>query len=420
MEDPNCFRVDRELWQLSSDPFAAAMSGIPRFRKFDIKVSPGTGGDRTEEFVTTLKAIHKVRPPNPVKIPRCAEFFNWDTVSEFELQFPFARDPQYQNIRNFMVSIYRLFSGHYLPFTLCRRNIKCPAHVVHQIWSFLTKYGLINFSIDPKTKPSSMVPTSDKDWPQLIYTPNDKLYTLRQYERRVHPSTPNPNIHPVPQFHMMACPLQTSDRSYALSEVPGLMTFTGNKTQMDALGLSLRESYGDEKKSVSEMTWKDVADHVRRSPEDCALQTANYPCSYPLSIEQTSGVLRTDTGGVHSEMCSGRELMKEMALSGNDAMRAVYRAVKGVGDAPTRNILAGGIPDMPENAEQAAATLALQKIAQNAEHMKKLHKQRILQCMDKMVAIMRETINMKQEMIERAKSECGIRVPTQTESDSDE
>lgn len=410
--------MDEGLWQLSNDPFSAALKGIPRFRKFDIKVSSGSGGDRTEEFVTTLKAIHKVQPPKPVKIPRCAEFFDWETVSEFELQFPFARDPEYQNIRNFMVANYRLFSGRYLPFTLCRRNIKCPVHVVHQIWSFLTKYGLINYAIDQKTKPDSLVPTFDK-WPQLIYTPNDKLYTLRQYEKRVHPSTTNPNIHPVAQFHMMASPLQVTDR-VKNSEVPGLMTFRGTKPQMDALGAILRDSF--DKRAVHEATWQEVSDHVRRPPEECALEVTNYPCSYPVSIEQPSGILRTETGAVHSEMCSGRKLLEEIALSGSDAMRVAYRAVKSVGDASTRNILAGGVPDLPQNAEQAAATLAVQKLAQNAEHMKKLHKQRILQCMDKMVGIMAETIRMKQEVIKSAKSDCERNVarPGQTESDSDE
>lgn len=399
----NVFRMFKEdPWKLSEDPFHAPV--IPRFRHFGINVSTGSGGDHTEEFVTTLKAIHKVQPPSPVKIPKRAKFFDWETVSEFELQFSFARDPQYQNIRNFMVSTYQLLSGRYLPFTLCRRNIKCPVHIVHQIWSFLTKYGLINWhaNIDEtKTKPEAIVPTMSR-WPELIYTPNDKLYTLPQYEKRVHPNPQNPNAHPVSQFWMMACPRLPSERGRVASEVPGVMTFSWTKPEMSTFGNVMKEAF--DQKSVSELTWSTAHEKVRtRSAEECAAQASAYPCSYS-SIEQPAGVLRTGSGDVHTDMRTSREIIEDMVLSENPDMRVVCHAIRTVGNSSARSLLAGDVPEQPQNSDHGAAILALQKIASNAEHMKRLHKQRILTCMDKMVSIMRESIAMKRAAIEQAKS----------------
>ena len=53
---------------LGENPFAAPI--IPSFRTFKISITSDSqpGVDGTVEFVTTLKAIHTVHPPPPVKV----------------------------------------------------------------------------------------------------------------------------------------------------------------------------------------------------------------------------------------------------------------------------------------------------------------------------------------------------------------
>lgn len=390
---------------LGDNPFAAPI--IPSFRTFKISITSDSqpGVDGTEEFVTTLKAIHSVHPPPPVKIPPRAEFFDFATVSEFELQFPFARDPQYQNIRNFMVAIYRIFSGRYLPFTLCRRNIKAPAHVTLQIWRFLNKYGLINSSIDPRTKPEAMVPTFDR-WPQLVYTPNERLFTRAQYERCLRPP-PSPTTTPLPQLYMLSCP--SVDGSGG-AEVPGLMSFgQWTEQEMNALEEGLRLDQMCE-------SWDTLTRKVgSRQKEEVAAQVAGLPYSF-YSFEQPAAVLRNPGGGQHGELPSGATVMKEMALSEHPEMRVVVRAVRAVGSVAARQILRGECVDRPGNAEQAAGILAMEKIAANAKKMRQLHKERILKCMAKMVDIVKQSVMAKKAAIEEA-NRVGFDAPNPSESE---
>ena len=399
---------------LGENPFAAPI--IPSFRTFKISITSDSqpGVDGTEEFVTTLKAIHTVHPPPPVKVPPRAEFFDFGSVSEFEMQFPFAREPQYQNIRNFMVAIYRIFSGRYLPFTLCRRNVKAPAHVTLQIWKFLNEYGLINSCIDPRTKPESMVPTFDK-WPQLVYTPNERLFTRGQYEKLLRPP-PTPTWTPIPQFYMMSCPYVSGDGSPGTAELPGLMSF-GPWT--DAEMNALRDGLNSDQMCES---WAAIADKVRtRDVDEVVKQVVGLPYSYYQTFEQSSAVLKNPGGGQHGEFKSGAEVMKEMAMSEHPEMRVVRRAVKAVGSANARRIMRGEMVERPVDSEQAAGVLAMEKIAKNTKRMRELHKDRILNCMAKMVELVKQSINVKKAAIEEANLVVSdVPNPSESEMSSDE
>jgi hypothetical protein len=103
---------DAPMDRLSFDPFTCAV--IPKFRNFDLSIvhSRPSSLDTTEDFVTTLKAIHLIRPPPTVSLPPSAEFFNWDTVSSYELRFPFAHDRLYKHspLSTFLDSLSSLHS----------------------------------------------------------------------------------------------------------------------------------------------------------------------------------------------------------------------------------------------------------------------------------------------------------------------
>ncbi|RDW27288.1 hypothetical protein B0I71DRAFT_129323 [Yarrowia lipolytica] len=64
----------------------------------------------------------------------------------------------YTQYRNFMVDTFRLNPVEYLTFTACRRNLAGDVGTLLRVHSFLEQWGLINYQVDPDTRPSLMGP----------------------------------------------------------------------------------------------------------------------------------------------------------------------------------------------------------------------------------------------------------------------
>lgn len=64
----------------------------------------------------------------------------------------------YMEYRNFMVDTFRLNPSEYLTFTACRRNLAGDVAAVMRVFSFLETWGLINYQVDPQTRPSMVGP----------------------------------------------------------------------------------------------------------------------------------------------------------------------------------------------------------------------------------------------------------------------
>lgn len=64
----------------------------------------------------------------------------------------------YSQYRNFMVDTFRLNPVEYLTFTACRRNLAGDVGTLLRVHSFLEQWGLINYQVDPDTRPSLMGP----------------------------------------------------------------------------------------------------------------------------------------------------------------------------------------------------------------------------------------------------------------------
>lgn len=64
----------------------------------------------------------------------------------------------YQNMRDFMINTYRINPIEYLTVTAVRRNLAGDVASIIRIHRFLEKWGLINYQIDPRTKPSLVGP----------------------------------------------------------------------------------------------------------------------------------------------------------------------------------------------------------------------------------------------------------------------
>ncbi|KAI5954384.1 RSC8 [Candida jiufengensis] len=100
-------------------------------------------------------------------IPSFAKWFELSKIHAIEKKsFPDFFDdeavyktPQnYKYIRDFLVNTFRLNPKEYLTITSVRRSLSGDVTSIIRIHQFLEKWGLINYQIDPKTKPSLLGP----------------------------------------------------------------------------------------------------------------------------------------------------------------------------------------------------------------------------------------------------------------------
>ncbi|KAK6432748.1 SWI/SNF and RSC complex subunit Ssr2 [Oleoguttula sp. CCFEE 5521] len=64
----------------------------------------------------------------------------------------------YKDYRDFMVNTYRLNPAEYLTVTACRRNLAGDVCAIMRVHQFLEQWGLVNYQVDPDTRPSSIGP----------------------------------------------------------------------------------------------------------------------------------------------------------------------------------------------------------------------------------------------------------------------
>lgn len=77
----------------------------------------------------------------------------------------------YQNMRDFMINTYRINPIEYLTVTAVRRNLAGDVASIIRVHRFLEKWGLINYQIDPRTKPSLVGPQYTGHFQVTLDTP---------------------------------------------------------------------------------------------------------------------------------------------------------------------------------------------------------------------------------------------------------
>uniref|UniRef100_A0A0L0NUX6 Uncharacterized protein n=1 Tax=Candidozyma auris TaxID=498019 RepID=A0A0L0NUX6_CANAR len=107
-----------------------------------------------------------------VIIPSFSKWFDMNTVHLIEKKlfpdfFPakneetvssYKTPESYKNMRDFMINSYRINPIEYLTVTAVRRNLAGDVASIIRIHRFLEKWGLINYQIDPRTKPTLVGP----------------------------------------------------------------------------------------------------------------------------------------------------------------------------------------------------------------------------------------------------------------------
>ncbi|KAJ3223670.1 hypothetical protein HK099_000845 [Clydaea vesicula] len=103
-----------------------------------------------EIVVPSYAAWFKFTKINDIEKNAIPEFFNNKNKSKT----PYI----YKDYRDFMINTYRLNPVEYLTVTACRRNLAGDVCAIIRVHSFLEQWGLINYQVDPDSRPSTIGP----------------------------------------------------------------------------------------------------------------------------------------------------------------------------------------------------------------------------------------------------------------------
>lgn len=139
-----------------------------------------------EEFQEKAKT-YLIEQSRHVVVPSFSRWFDFNSVHSIEKKLfpdffsskiseesakPVYKTPNtYREIRDFMINTYRLNPIEYLTVTAVRRNVAGDVASIIRIHRFLEQWGLINYQIDPRTKPSLVGPQYTGHFQLTLDTP---------------------------------------------------------------------------------------------------------------------------------------------------------------------------------------------------------------------------------------------------------
>ncbi|KAJ3275596.1 hypothetical protein HDV01_007599 [Terramyces sp. JEL0728] len=100
-------------------------------------------------------------------IPSYAAWFSFGKIHEIEEKAVpeffnnknKSKTPQvYKDYRDFMINTYRLNPHEYLTVTACRRNLAGDVCAIIRVHAVLEQWGLLNYQVDPDSRPSTVGP----------------------------------------------------------------------------------------------------------------------------------------------------------------------------------------------------------------------------------------------------------------------
>lgn len=119
-----------------------------------------------ENYENTIHAIEEESLP---------EFFSG--------KYPSKTATVYKEYRNFMIALYRMNPTTYLSATTCRRHLSGDVNAIMRVHAFLEKWGLINFSCQPRYKPHKMSLLKEASYDRvLINSANKNLLQKSELE----------------------------------------------------------------------------------------------------------------------------------------------------------------------------------------------------------------------------------------------
>ncbi|EJU05377.1 SWIRM-domain-containing protein [Dacryopinax primogenitus] len=116
-----------------------------------------------EIIIPSYSAWFDMSKINPIERKTFPEFFNGKNKSK--------TPATYKEYRDFMINTFRLRPQEYLTFTACRRNLAGDVGAIWRIHAFLSQWGLINYQVDPETRPASLAPPFTGHYRVILDTP---------------------------------------------------------------------------------------------------------------------------------------------------------------------------------------------------------------------------------------------------------
>ncbi|RAL08549.1 putative RSC complex subunit (RSC8) [Aspergillus homomorphus CBS 101889] len=200
----------------------------------------GTAGEQPAQGKTSVETSarsHLVSQTHAIILPSYTSWFDMHLIHPIEkkalAEFFNGRNRSktpavYKDYRDFMINTYRLNPIEYLTVTACRRNLAGDVCAIMRVHSFLEQWGLINYQVDPQTRPSNIGPP---------FTGHFRV--IADMPRGMQPLQPGPN-----HFVKPGKPLPATDR--AASATP---------TSKADLNLEIRRNvYDDKGKEITPAT----------------------------------------------------------------------------------------------------------------------------------------------------------------------
>ncbi|KAE9403992.1 SWIRM-domain-containing protein [Gymnopus androsaceus JB14] len=116
-----------------------------------------------EVIVPSYSAWFDMSKIHPVEKRALPEFFNSRNRSK--------TPAIYKDYRDFMINAYRLRPAEYLTLTACRRNLAGDVCAIMRVHAFLEQWGLINYQIDPDSRPAALAPPFTGHFRLILDTP---------------------------------------------------------------------------------------------------------------------------------------------------------------------------------------------------------------------------------------------------------
>ncbi|KAK2734975.1 hypothetical protein FQN57_001410 [Myotisia sp. PD_48] len=122
---------------------------------------------QTKAAIETSARSNLVAQTHAIILPSYTSWFDMNLINHIEKkslpEFFNNRNRSktpavYKDYRDFMVNTYRLNPIEYLTVTACRRNLAGDVCAIMRVHGFLEHWGLINYQVDPQSRPSNIGP----------------------------------------------------------------------------------------------------------------------------------------------------------------------------------------------------------------------------------------------------------------------
>ncbi|KIW14193.1 hypothetical protein PV08_06974 [Exophiala spinifera] len=123
--------------------------------------------EQTKSALEAAASSHLVAQTHQIILPSYSTWFDMTTIHPLEKkslpEFFNSRNRSktpavYKDYRDFMINSYRLNPIEYLTVTACRRNLAGDVCAIMRVHAFLEQWGLINYQVDPQTRPAHIGP----------------------------------------------------------------------------------------------------------------------------------------------------------------------------------------------------------------------------------------------------------------------